>query len=438
MSPAVREVVLARLWQDGRHARELRATDGRRVEIVYRGVWTHGDGPDFRDALLDIGGELRRGAVELHVYAADWHRHGHHLDASYDDVILHVVLVNDLARCAHGPNGRAIVTLDLSPYLSEPLERLVNAAPAFELGALGTRACLPTLAGDRETAVRDVLRRAGWRRLTGKQLRLTQEFERTTPGQALYAALLDGLGLVSNRSGMACVAEALPVQVVERADADLGAPGVLAALLGVGGFLPLVPQHAALVGLDPRAAAGLPELFETLADAYELTTLPSNTWSLGRVRPANHPARRLASAASLLAGSGPGGLLDAVTGRSDGPADGWRRWFGAADPPIGRSRADQLAVNVIAPFLAAYADAAGDTALAEHAGRLWETLPGTADDAVAEPTLRQIAGERVMRITSAIEAQGLHQIGRHGCAQLRCFECPIAELAVRHEPRALT
>jgi hypothetical protein len=28
----------------------------------------------------------------------------------------------------------------------------------------------------------------------------------------------------------------------------------------------------------------------------------------------------------------------------------------------------------------------------------------------------------------------LHQIGRFGCAKLRCFDCPIAALALRHEP----
>jgi hypothetical protein len=435
-SPAIREVALARLWQDGRHARELRTVDGRRLDVDYRGVWTHGDGPDFRDALLEIDGQLQRGAVELHVHAADWRQHGHHLDPAYDAVILHVVLRGgyEHAAAAHGPAGRAVATLELASYLPDTLEDALLDDPALELGTLGARVCLPTLAGGRDALVRDVLRRAGWRRLTEKQLRVTQEFERLPPAEVLFRALLDGLGLTANRIGMAQIADRLPLRVLERLLARHGVHGALAGLLGVGGFLPLATQHAALAQLAPADADTLPALFEDMAREYELAPLSTTVWELGRVRPANHPVRRLASGASLLAHCEAGGLLDAVLARAGAPPDVWRRFFTGATPPIGRARADQLAVNVVAPFLAAYADAQGDETLAARAGRLWEALPGTADDAVARDTLRQIAGDRRVKIALAVEAQGLHQIGRHGCAQLRCFECPIAELATRYEP----
>ena len=131
----------------------------------------------------------------------------------------------------------------------------MDGDPALELGTLGARVCLPTLAGGRETQVRDVLRRAGWRRLTEKQLRVAQEFERLPPAEVLYRALLDGLGLTANRAGMARVADALPLRVLERLLARHGARWRLAGLLGVGGFLPLATQHAALAQLAPRRAA---------------------------------------------------------------------------------------------------------------------------------------------------------------------------------------
>ena len=433
-SPAIREVALARLWQEGRHARELRTLDGRRVNIVYRGVWTHGSGPDFRDALLEIDGVLQRGAVELHINAADWRQHGHQLDPAYDAVILHVVLRNDNAAPAHGPSGQAIATLEIGAYLSEPLRGALVDDATPELGSLGARACLPTLAGGREELVRDALRSAGWRRLTEKQLRLTQEFERLPPGEVLYRALLDGLGLTANRAGMARVADALPLRVLERLLAQHGSRGALAGLLGVAGFLPLAPLHAAAAALEPTTAGALPGLFEALARTFDLLPIDAGAWKLGRVRPTNHPVRRLASAAALLAGCAHEGLLDAVLTRASATPAVWRSFFSGTTPSIGRARADQLAINVVAPFLAAYAGAQGDEPLAALAGQLWEMLPGTVDDALAHATLRQIAGDRTVKIALAIEAQGLHQIRRHGCAQLRCFECPIAELATRYEP----
>jgi hypothetical protein len=75
----------------------------------------------------------------------------------------------------------------------------------------------------------------------------------------------------------------------------------------------------------------------------------------------------------------------------------------------------------------------GNTLLEERAGVVWERLPGRADDATSRSTLEQIAGNQRLSITLAIETQGLHHIGRHGCQHLRCFECPIAALAMTYE-----
>lgn len=432
---AVPECVLARLWQEGRHARELRTTAGQRVGVVYRGVWTYSAGPDFRDALLDIDGVLVRGAVELHVDGGDWERHGHHLDPAYDAVVLHVVLRDNPARPARTSTGCEPPTIVLTDFLPAPVEELVGPSALVELGLLGARTCLPTLAGGRPELVREALRRAGWKRLTSKQLRVQQEFECAPPAEVLYRALLDGLGLSRNRRGMALLAQALPLVTLEAAVARHGLAGAQAALLGVAGFLPIAPAHQALAELSVVAAVESGELFEALAAAHGLRPVEAGAWQLTRVRPFNHPARRLASFASLIADC-PNGLLAAVVARAGFDARVWRNWFAATTPSIGRSRADQIAVNVVAPFLAAYADANGDDDLRDAVARLWETFPGTVDDGIAAATLRQIAGAQPFRIALGIEAQGLHHIGRHGCAVLRCFECPIAELAVRFEPGA--
>jgi hypothetical protein len=176
--------------------------------------------------------------------------------------------------------------------------------------------------------------------------------------------------------------------------------------------------------------------YATLAGIRQLEPLPTTTWTLNRVRPTNHPVRRLASLGALIEQSRKDGLLATFLAL---PLDGgraWRNWLESVRPSIGRSRSDQLAVNVLAPFMAAYADAVGDDQLAERVGQLWESLSGAADDSIAKATLTQIVGQARFRVSLAIESQGLHEIGRNGCRQLRCFECPIAALAVMHEPEA--
>ncbi|HUG16377.1 MAG TPA: DUF2851 family protein [Thermomicrobiales bacterium] len=427
------ELALSRIWQAGRVAREMRTSDGRRVHVIYPGVWTHADGPDFRDAMIELAGVMLRGSVELHLKAGDWRRHGHHSNPAYDDVILHAVLDNDLDETISQPPGRSIPTVELRNFLTIDLASMLNAPRDEPLGGLGRYACLPTLAGGRDDVVRAVLRREGWKRLAEKQLRYCQEFERLSPAAALYHGLLDGMGLTRNRDGMARVAERLPLSLIDRAVAERGPDAAQALLLGAGGFLPLGPFETQLIGLDATRAGRAVALFEQIAAAADIVPVSASVWELRRVRPMNHPARRLASLASLIALSTPTGILDrCLNGRAE-DADPWREWLSSAAPGIGASRAMQLTANVLAPFMAAYASASGDVALADRAAAVWERLPGRADDAIARGALEQIVGKQRFPVRLAIEAQGLHQIGRHGCRNLRCFECPIAELSMTHE-----
>ncbi|MGH9176422.1 MAG: DUF2851 family protein, partial [Vicinamibacterales bacterium] len=243
--------------------------------------------------------------------------------------------------------------------------------------------------------------------------------------------LLDALGLVHNREGMAAVAERVPLAACEQAARQPG--GATALLLGAGGFLPLSPAHAALADLDGDTATAIERRFELAASRFDVSPVPATIWSLNRVRPVNHPVRRLASLGALIDSSSADGLLGTTLALPLDAGRSWQGWLESVRPAIGRSRSRQIAVNALAPFLAAYADATGDVRLADEIGQLWETLAGVVDDSVAKATLRQIVGERRFPIRLAIESQGLHQIGRHGCRQLRCFECPIAALAVMHE-----
>ena len=58
----------------------METVDGGEVQIVYRGSWSHGLGPDFQKALIDLGdGGLASGSIEIHLAASAWREHGHHL-----------------------------------------------------------------------------------------------------------------------------------------------------------------------------------------------------------------------------------------------------------------------------------------------------------------------------------------------------------------------
>jgi hypothetical protein len=257
--------------------------------------------------------------------------------------------------------------------------------------------------------------------------------EARTAAEVLYRGLLDGLGLVSNRDGMAAIGEALPINLLETAVFADGPGAAEALLLGAGGFLPLTPNDQRLAEISPTRAREFESTWARSTSAWSILPLAPSIWSLDRVRPANHPVRRLASLASLVAGCAGDGLLATFFALADSAPSTWTSWLASVKPAIGETRIRQINTNAFGPFLAAYADATDEQPLAERAGAIWELLPGRAEDAIARSTLRQIVGDARLPVRTALEEQGLHQIGRHGCAQLRCFECPIAELAVRHE-----
>ena len=79
------------LWYDG----DLRPTDlvtsvGEAVRVVHPGEWNLEAGPDFKDAVLEVGGRRVVGDVEVHIRPSDWTAHLHAGDAAYSNVVAHV------------------------------------------------------------------------------------------------------------------------------------------------------------------------------------------------------------------------------------------------------------------------------------------------------------------------------------------------------------
>lgn len=75
---------------------ELKTTTGQKVEIIDTGLANTNAGPDFFNAKVKLNGVLWVGNVEIHEHSSDWLKHGHHTDAAYDSVILHITSDADI------------------------------------------------------------------------------------------------------------------------------------------------------------------------------------------------------------------------------------------------------------------------------------------------------------------------------------------------------
>lgn len=362
------EAALAAAWAAA-PAGTLRLADGRALRVVFPGVPGGGTGPDFRDALLDVDGDLVRGDVEVHLRHSGWFAHGHDRDPAYGGVALHVVAVNDLPLAAtpHA-RGRRVPVLVLGP----------PRAP----GAGFVPPCAFARAAGVDVAGR--LRGMGRRRLRMKANRAALLAAGRAPGDVLLAlAAAALLGPAHRAAADGAAAKLRLAALLEEAD---GLTGEARRLALAGGLRRLLPTGVA------SAAAG-------------------------RCRPAAAPAKRLEGLARLIdrwwpPGSSPGWPAALAAGA------GWRT---AAGDGVGRGAAIEVVVNAVIP--AALATGAWSEAEAEAA---WAALPSPGTYGKLRPLERWLGGKDAAPFASAALLQGGLLLQADYCAKGACGRCPLS------------
>jgi len=374
------ERLLARLWQE-RAARQgwLRTNRGQRLRVIYPGRPGRTAGPDFRNALLEVEGEgMVRGDVEIHRRQRDWQGHGHGRDPAYNGVAVHAALEVDTAQATTLESGGRPLVVSLAPLLAG-----ANAAvaPSAEgLWALLTQRGYPQPATAEEVSV--LLDRAGDARFLGKSGRFQGFLREQSPEQTLYEGILEALGYHQNQQPFLKLAGRAPYQALVRASQAIPPAGraqaVEAWLLKLSGLLPT--GAAAAVAL-PRTGFGSP--------------MSGAEWHCFRLRPANHPRRRISGGAWLVARFLEPGL---VAGLERVATAGKTRDLAAALTVAGREggmayiglgRARDLAVNVVLPFLHGLATVRGEPGGGEAYLGLYQRFGKLQENGVT----REMAGQ---------------------------------------------
>ncbi|MSQ25096.1 MAG: DUF2851 family protein [Dehalococcoidia bacterium] len=193
------EAALHRLWRE-RRIPAVRLADGAAVTVVFPGWPNTGSGPDFTGAVLRrADGRELRGDVEMHVQAGDWCRHGHHADAAYQAVALHVAWSGSPAgNITEGQPPLALLT-GAGENLPPDPRPCVRHAPLMAEAALGA-----------------ALDAEGDRRLEAKASAFAASIAADGSEQTLYAAILAALGYSSNQRPFAELTQRLPWDRVRR------------------------------------------------------------------------------------------------------------------------------------------------------------------------------------------------------------------------------
>ena len=143
--------------------------------------------------------------------------------------------------------------------------------------------------------------------------------------------------------------------------------------------------------------------------------LDREDWKLFRVRPSNHPSRRLEGMAALLDRAWDEGLASwAAALVAGGSAAELHAGLtagaeGAKGALIGADRASDLAVNVVLPFARAWGNRSGDGGLGAAALALYRAWPPLQENAITTEAARLLGGSKDLS-NSARRQQGLIRV----------------------------
>lgn len=351
--PPITEKQLARLWQRrAARSRALRTERGNRIRVLYPGRPGVTAGPDFRNALLLVEDQgLVQGDVEVHLRQHDWRSHGHHEDPNYNGVALHVALETTGSHSSTASGGKP-------PLVA--LRSLLDD-PAVEDTPEEVRDHLWRLLEERgyrrpDTAQRmaALLNRAGDQRFLARSLVLQQLMSEQPPAQTLWESICEALGYRHNQHAFVQLATAAPIDSLEnlaRLPPDKDQIAILTtALLGLAGF---GADAGSDVAYSAHRQMGPP--------------LDASQWKMFRVRPSNHPRRRIAGAARLVARFAHEDLLAGLRNvAAQGNPSALTRALGVSSGVehdaalIGTGRARDIAVNAVLPFFHGWDSLAGE------------------------------------------------------------------------------
>ena len=93
----MKDELLHFIWQYRRFSyTSLTLVNNSEVQILKVGQINSNSGSDFLNSKINLNGLIWAGSTEIHLKSSYWIKHKHHLDKSYNGVVLHVVWENDI------------------------------------------------------------------------------------------------------------------------------------------------------------------------------------------------------------------------------------------------------------------------------------------------------------------------------------------------------
>ena len=397
--------------------KELKTTTGQQVEVIDTGLANTDAGPDFFNAKLKLDGVLWIGNIEIHERSSDWFKHGHHADAGYNSVILHIASEIDMEISRS--NGERIPQIQLicpeavRTNYKELLET-DSYPPCYRI--------IPSLSPFTAHSWMSALQ---MERFEQKATLLNERLKRCQGNweDAFFITLARNFGFGLNGDAFETWAHQLPFRAVDKHRNDLfqieaiffGQAGILEDSDGDGYYLRLKKEYT------------------YLQHKFGLIPMDASLWRFLRLRPANFPHIRIAQLACLYHRAY--GLLsrimetETLQGVRDilkgGTSEYWltHYTFGGSSPSrpktLSNTSLDLLIINTVVTFLYAYGLHKGNPVLCARAGSFLEELKAENN------YITRMWEQCGMKTSNAADSQALIQLKKEYCDKKKCLYCRI-------------
>lgn len=397
--------------------KELKTTTGQQVEVIDTGLANTDAGLDFFNAKLKLDGVLWIGNIEIHERSSDWFKHGHHADAGYNSVILHIAseIDTEISRSngeripqiqlicpeAVRTNYKELLETDSYP----PCYRIIPSLPPFTAHSWMTALQMERFE-QKATLLNERLKRCqgNWE-------------------DAFFITLARNFGFGLNGDAFETWAHRLPFRAVDKHRNDLfqieaiffGQAGILEDSDGDGYYLRLKKEYT------------------YLQHKFGLIPMDASLWRFLRLRPANFPHIRIAQLACLYHRAY--GLLsrimetETLQGVRDilkgGTSEYWltHYTFGGSSPSrpktLSNTSLDLLIINTVVTFLYAYGLHKGNRVLCARAGSFLEELKAENN------YITRMWEQCGMKASNAADSQALIQLKKEYCDKKKCLYCRI-------------
>ena len=399
---------------------DLKTADGENLKIIHQGFLNKNAGPDFSNSKIQLGETIWAGNIEIHIKASDWLKHNHQTDASYDNVILHVVDENDVE--IKRMDGSVLPVLELKNRIADELiekyENLFLTLIDFP--------CIAQIKTVDKLIVDSFLSRTLIERFEQKTHEVIETLNELNGNwdETFYRFMARNFGFKVNALPFELFAKAIPQQIYSKHKDN---PLLIEALVfGSAGFLN--------DNFKEEYPGRLKKEFQFLQKKYKIQAIEVSVWKFMRMRPQNFPTIRLAQFAALIVKANH--LFSKVMEISSVAElrgmfehlpvnDYWKTHYHfkketkAVSIQIGKTSIDNILLNTVALFLFAYGKHTGTQFYVSRAIKLLESLPSEQNAITEKFTAAGVI------IDNAFASQGILQLKKQYCDQKKCLSCGI-------------